>query len=161
MAFLFTGQGLQYVGHGPRAVRVAAGVSRRRSTPATKSSARLWDGESLRRRFCIPKNVAADDPQALVHQTEFTQPALFALEYALAELWQSWGVAPDIVLGHSVGEYAAACVAGVMSLEDGLALIAERARLMQSVKRRGKMAVVFAPPEKRRGGDRQARRQAW
>ena len=90
---------------------------------------------------------AADDSNALVHQTEYTQPALFALEYALAELWQSWGVEPDIVLGHSVGEYAAACVAGVMSLEDGLALIAERARLMQSVKRHGKMAVVFAPPE--------------
>ncbi|MEX2092276.1 MAG: SDR family NAD(P)-dependent oxidoreductase, partial [Pirellulales bacterium] len=61
---------------------------------------------------------------------------------------QSWGVVPGVVLGHSVGEYAAACVAGVMSLEDGLALIAERARLMQSIKRHGKMAVVFAPPEK-------------
>ena len=87
-------------------------------------------------------------PAALVHQTEYTQPALFALEYALAELWRSWGVVPDIVLGHSVGEYAAACVAGVMSLEDGLALIAERARLMQSVQRHGKMAVVFAPHER-------------
>ena len=53
-----------------------------------------------------------------------------------------------MVLGHSVGEYAAACVAGVMTLEDGLALIAERARLMQSVKRHGKMAVVFASPER-------------
>ena len=83
-----------------------------------------------------------------MHQTQYTQPALFALEYALAELWASWGVKPDIVLGHSVGEYAAACVAGVMSLEDGLRLIAERARLMQSVKRHGKMAVVFASRER-------------
>ncbi len=83
-------------------------------------------------------------PAHLIHQTQYTQPALFALEYALAQLWSAWGVVPDIVLGHSVGEYAAACVAGVMTLEDGLALIAERARLMQSVHRPGKMAVVFA-----------------
>ncbi len=73
---------------------------------------------------------------------------MFALEYALAKLWESWGVQPDIVLGHSVGEYAAACVAGVMSLEDGLRLIAERARLMQGVKQHGKMAVVFASPDR-------------
>src|SRR5262249_165377 len=79
-----------------------------------------------------------------LHQTQYTQPALFSLEYALAEMWASWGVKPDIVLGHSVGEYAAACIAGVMSREDGLRLIAERARLMQGVKRYGKMAVVFA-----------------
>ena len=72
---------------------------------------------------------------------------------------QSWGVVPDIVLGHSVGEYAAACVAGVMSLEDGLALIAERARLMQSVQRHGKMAVVFASPERVAERDRRPRRQ--
>ena len=119
----------------------------RPSTPATKSSANFGTA-SRSSTILYPEDGAADDPQALIHQTEFTQPALFALEYALAELWQSWGVVPDIVLGHSVGEYAAACVAGVMSLEDGLALIAERARLMQSVKRHGKMAVVFAPPEK-------------
>ena len=80
--------------------------------------------------------------------TRYTQPALFAIEYALAELWASWGVVPDIVLGHSVGEYAAACIAGVMSLEDGLRLIAERARLMQNVRRPGKMAVVFASRER-------------
>ena len=83
-----------------------------------------------------------------MNQTQYTQPALFAIEYALAELWASWGVLPDIVLGHSVGEYAAACVAGVMSLEDGLRLIAERARLMQNVRRPGKMAVVFATRER-------------
>ena len=105
---------------------------------------RHWDGQSLL-DVLYPAGTRTDDPAALVHQTEYTQPALFALEYALAELWRSWGVVPDIVLGHSVGEYAAACVAGVMSLEDGLALIAERARLMQAVQRHGKMAVVFAP----------------
>ena len=57
---------------------------------------------------------------------------------------KSWGIEPHVVVGHSVGEYVAACVAGVLSLDDGLRLIAERARLMQQVQRRGKMAVVFA-----------------
>ena len=86
-----------------------------------------------------------DDPR--LHETRFTQPALFALEYSLAHMWQSWGVEPAALLGHSVGEYVAACLAGVFDLEDGLRLITERARLMQELPRNGSMAAVFADEE--------------
>ncbi|MDH6077464.1 acyltransferase domain-containing protein [Chrysosporum ovalisporum FSS-45] len=68
-----------------------------------------------------------------IDQAAYTQPALFAVEYALAKLWQSWGINPDMVVGHGVGEYVAATIAGVFSLEDGLKLIATRARLKESM----------------------------
>jgi acyl transferase domain-containing protein len=70
---------------------------------------------------------------SLIDQPAYSQPALFAIEYALAQLWQSWGIKPDVLIGNSVGEYVAACVAKVFSLEDGLKLIATRGRLMQQL----------------------------
>ena len=81
---------------------------------------------------------------SLIDETAFAQPALFAVEYALAQMWRSWGIEPDAVMGHSVGEYVAACIAGVFSLEEGLRLIAERGRLMGALPKEGIMAAVFA-----------------
>lgn len=82
--------------------------------------------------------------KALIDIFAYAQPALFALEYALAQLWLAWGITPDVVMGHSTGEYVAACVAGVFSLEDGLKLVAERGSLMQNVAQAGGMVAVTA-----------------
>ena len=76
------------------------------------------------------------------------QVTLFDFEVALARQWMSWGIRPDVVAGHSVGEYAAACIAGVFSVDDGRALIAERERLMNGLPQRGAMAAIFADGER-------------
>ncbi len=87
---------------------------------------------------------SSDASRPAIDQTRFTQPSLFAVEYALAELWQSWGIKPAAVMGHSVGEYVAATVAGAMTLEDGLKLITMRGKLMQEKTEPGTMIAVFA-----------------
>jgi amino acid adenylation domain-containing protein len=84
------------------------------------------------RALLFPQPGDRDEAARLLQQAEFAQPALFTVEYALAELWRSWGVVPSAMLGHSVGEYVAACLAGVFSLPDALALVAARGRLVQA-----------------------------
>src|SRR6516225_10084226 len=88
------------------------------------------------------------DSQDTLRQTGYAQPALFAVEMGLARLWQSWGFEPDVVIGHSVGQYTAACVAGVFGLEEGASLLAERGRLFGSLPAGGRMVAVFAAAER-------------
>jgi len=98
------------------------------------------------RTTLYPADSDVAEANARLAQTSITQPALFTIEYAMSKLWMSWGVQPQAVLGHSIGEYVAACVAGVFSLEDGLALVAERGRLIQDLPPGAMLAVRL--PEK-------------
>jgi acyl transferase domain-containing protein len=137
IAFLFPGQGSQYAGMGQRLYHTHP-VFRQ----AVDRCAELFDAHHpwrLREALFPPEH--GDSP---IHQTEYAQPALFTLQYALAQLWRSWGVEPDVVLGHSMGEYAAACVAGVFPVETGIELIVTRGRLTHTLPPIGMMAACSA-----------------
>jgi acyl transferase domain-containing protein/NAD(P)-dependent dehydrogenase (short-subunit alcohol dehydrogenase family)/aryl carrier-like protein len=134
VVFMFSGQGTQYQGMA-RALYEAQPVFR----TALDACARHLAGDLPRPLL----DVVFGDAAAL-DDTAFTQPALFAVEFSLAALWRHWGLEPTTVMGHSVGEYVAACVAGVFTMPDALRLIAARARLMSRLPRDGGMAAAFA-----------------
>lgn len=88
-----------------------------------------------------------DEAAQKLNQTWLTQPALFVIEYALAKLWMAWGVYPQVMIGYSIGEYVAACLAGVFSLEDGLTLVAQRAKMIQELPGGSMLAVPLSESE--------------
>jgi iturin family lipopeptide synthetase A len=129
VAFVFPGQGAQTVNMGAELYRSAAVFRQEIDRCAELLEPRL--GCDLR-SVLYPEEGKEEAAAARLNQTALTQPALFVFGYALARLWMSWGVQPAALLGHSVGEYVAACLAGVFSLDDALLLVAERARLVQA-----------------------------
>lgn len=134
LAYLFSGQGSQYPGMGHDLYR---------TQPVFRSVIERCE-ELLREHLDVPlTSLMWGQDSAKLKQTQYTQPALFALEYALAQMWEAWGVKPFLLMGHSVGEYAAACYAGLFSLQDGLRLIAARGRLMAQRCAPGAMSVWF------------------
>ena len=139
VVFVFPGQGSQWLGMG-RSLMASEEVFRR-ALEECDAAIRQWTDWSLL------EVLAADEASSRLDELDVVQPTLFAMEVALAALWRSWGVEPDALIGHSMGEVAAACVSGALSLADATRVICRRSRLALKVRGRGAMAVVELPAD--------------
>ena len=139
--FLFPGQGLQHVAMAQELYQYES-VFRE---CVDQCAVLLWPvlGYDLRELLYPSENKRAEAEQRL-HQMDVAQPVLFTIEYALAHLWMNWGVVPDAMIGHSIGEYVAACLSGVLALKDALELIALRGRLMQDLPNGAMLSISLA-----------------
>ncbi|WP_181016043.1 non-ribosomal peptide synthetase/type I polyketide synthase [Pseudanabaena sp. BC1403] len=145
VVFMFPGQGSQYLHMGKYFYEHEI-VFRDAVDRCAEILKPLLDRELLQVIYPPQSNDGDEAATALLRQTQYTQPALFTIEYALALLWQSWGVRPAAMIGHSIGEFVAACLSGVFSLEDGLRLVATRARMMGALPS-GSMLSVRLPTD--------------
>ncbi|KAB8315460.1 SDR family oxidoreductase [Tolypothrix campylonemoides VB511288] len=130
IVFMFPGQGAQYVDMGKELYQTEPIFREQVDLCCQLLQPHL--GLDLR-SLIYPGDLESEAAAEKLQQTDITQPALFVIEYALAKLWMSWGVSPQAMIGHSIGEYIAACLAGVFSLQDALAVVALRGRLMQQL----------------------------
>ena len=144
VAFMFSGQGTQYTQMGSQLYH----TEKRFRAEVDRCSAILRPnlGFDLREKL-YPEEAEVEVARQSINQTSITQPALFVTEYALAKLWISWGVRPQVMMGHSIGEYVAACLAGVFSLEEALAVVAARGRLVQQLPPGSMLAVQLKESE--------------
>jgi glutamate-1-semialdehyde-2,1-aminomutase len=146
VAFLFPGQGAQYPGMGLELYRTE---SKFRAAVDTCAEILVPLAGFDLRSLLYPGDAQTDQARQQLNNTVVTQPAIFVIEYALAQLWMEWGIQPRAMIGHSIGEFVAATLAGVFSLEDALALIAARARLMQDLPGGSMLAVRLAEEDLR------------
>ena len=135
VVFMFPGQGAQYLGMA-RGLYESDAAFR---ADVDACSATLEPRLGLNLRTLLYSDAAPSHPS--LNETAIAQPALFTIEYALARLWMRWGIQPEALIGHSLGEFVAACLSGVFSVDDALRLVAERGRLMQAMPR-GSMIVL-------------------
>ncbi len=144
VAFMFSGQGAQYVEMARELYQFEPTF--RQQVEHCSELLRPHLGLDLR-EVLYPSAEQAETARQQLQQTALAQPALFVIEYALAKLWMKWGVRPQAMIGHSIGEYVAACLAGVFTLEEALALVATRGRLMQQMPTGAMLAVPVSMQE--------------